>query len=394
VRVLYFIPRYHPATGGAGVWARELLKYVAREHDVAVVAQWREDTHDYVRATTVLAPQAPYDDVDDGIPVHVIAPRPPYRGWLADLSRIYDRCRLIRPLFYALYRATLLPQLTAHVAGYDLVHAVHIGLIYSAEIALAAARLHHLPFVFTPFPHQGGWGGQRFRRLYRMSDAVIAMTTTEKEWLIARGADPLKVHVVGGGPVLAATGDGNRFRECYHLTGPIILFIGQRLKHKGYTELLAAMPAVWTRHPDAHLVFIGPMTPEAQPIFAEATRDPRVTDLGIVDTQTKTDALDASSMLCVPSTQESFGLVYVEAWSLGKPVIAAHTDVTQNVVDAGVDGLLVPQTPADIAAGIMRLLDSPDRAAEMGRHGRLKAESYYGWESIGSQMTAIYTATL
>ncbi len=67
------------------------------------------------------------------------------------------------------------------------------------------------------------------------------------------------------------------------------------------------------------------MTPEAQPIFAEATRDPRVTDLGIVDTQTKTDALDIahSSMLCVPSTQESFGLVYVEAWSLGKPVIAA-----------------------------------------------------------------------
>ncbi len=174
-----------------------------------------------------------------------------------------------------------MPQLSALAADYNLVHAIHIGLIYSSEIAFASARAHHIPFVFTPFPHDGGWEGRRFRRLYRLSDAVIAMTATEKAWLIERDADPERVHVCGGGPVLAETGSAARFLEDFGLKGPIVLFIGQRLRHKGYAELIAAMPTVWAHYPTVQSVFLGPMTPEAQPLFEEATVDPRVIDLGI-----------------------------------------------------------------------------------------------------------------
>jgi glycosyltransferase involved in cell wall biosynthesis len=49
--------------------------------------------------------------------------------------------------------------------------------------------------------------------------------------------------------------------------------------------------------------------------------DPRILELGSVDLQTKTDALEACTLLCLPSTQESFGGVYTEAWSFKKPVI-------------------------------------------------------------------------
>jgi glycosyltransferase involved in cell wall biosynthesis len=394
MRILYFIPRYHPATGGAGIWARELLMRVAHEHDVVVVTQWREDTHDYLRATTVLAPETPYEDSDHGIPIHVIAPQPPYRRWLTALSRFYHQYRPVRLLFFALYRQALLPQLTACLADYDLLHAVHIGLVYSSEIAFAAAQAKGIPFVFTPFPHQGGWEGRRFRRLYSLSDAIIAMTSTEKEWLAVRGADPQRVLVCGGGPVLAEIGDAARFRERFQLTGPIVLFVGQRLKHKGYAELIAAMPTVWAQHPVVQFVFIGPMTPEAQPIFAEATKDSRVIDLGIVPIQTKTDALDACTMLCVPSTQESLGLVYIEAWAHGKPVIACDTDVTREVIDVGEDGLLVPQTSSDVARAILQLLNCPHRAAEMGQRGRTKLERKYSWERLSERMIDIYSTAI
>jgi glycosyltransferase involved in cell wall biosynthesis len=278
--------------------------------------------------------------------------------------------------------------------GCDLIHAIHIGLVYSTEIALAAARAKDLPFVFTPFPHQGGWEGRRFRRLYSSSDALIAMTHTEKEWLANRGADPERVYVCGGGPMLAETGSGVRFRERFDLTGPIVLFVGQRLKHKGYSELIAAMPTVWTQHPDARLVFIGPMTPEAQPIFAEAIRDSRVIDLGTVDIQTKTDALDACTMLCVPSTQESLGLVYIEAWAHNKPVIAGDTDVTREVIDVGEDGLLVPQTSSDVARAILQLLNCPHRAAQMGQRGRSKLEHKYSWGRLSERMIDIYSTAI
>ena len=393
LHILYFVPRYHPATGGASIWARELLMRVARDHDVAVVTQWREDTHDYLRATTALAPQVPYRDMDQGIPVDIIAPRPPYRQWLIALSHLYDRWRPIRPLFYALYRQALLPQLSALAADYNLVHAIHIGLIYSSEIAFASARAPHIPFVFTPFPHDGGWEGRRFRRLYRPSYAGIAMTATEKAWLIERDADPERVHVCGGGPVLAETGSAARFQEDFGLKGPIVLFIGQRLRHKGYAELIAAMPTVWEHRPTAQFVFVGPMTPEAQPLFEEATKDPRVIDLETVDLQTKTDALAACSMPCVPSTQESLGLVYVEAWTYKKPVIAAYTDVAQEVVGACGGGLLVPQTPAGISEAILQILDHPEAAGEMGDRGYEEVVRRYGWEAIAERMIGIY-ATL
>lgn len=392
LHILYFVPRYHPATGGASIWARELLMRVARDHDVAVVTQWREDTHDYLRATTALAPQVPYRDMDQGIPVHIIAPRPPYRRWLIALSHLYDRWRPMRPLFYALYRQALLPQLSALAADYNLVHAIHIGLIYSSEIAFASARAHHIPFVFTPFPHDGGWEGRRFRRLYRLSDAVIAMTATEKAWLIERDADPERVHVCGGGPVLAETGSAARFQEDFGLKGPIVLFIGQRLRHKGYAELIAAMPTVWAHYPTVQFVFLGPMTPEAQPLFDEATVDPRVIDLGIVDLQTKTDALAACSMLCVPSAQESLGLVYIEAWANKKPVIAAYTDVAQEVVGTCGGGLLVSQTPAGIAEAILQLLNHPGPAEEMGLRGYAEVTRRYSWKAIADQMCGIYSA--
>jgi len=93
-------------------------------------------------------------------------------------------------------------------------------------------------------------------------------------------------------------------------------------------------------------------------LFAQA-RDRRGVNLGEVDLATKTSALAACELLCVPSVQESFGGVYVEAWSLGKTVIGGRIPPIACVVDEGRDGLLSTQNPPELAAALDRLLSDP-----------------------------------
>ena len=55
--------------------------------------------------------------------------------------------------------------------------------------------------------------------------------------------------------------------------------------------------------------------------------EPRIRHLGVITDAEKSSALAACSLLCVPSTEESLGVTYLEAWSFGKPVVAADIPV-------------------------------------------------------------------
>jgi len=128
-------------------------------------------------------------------------------------------------------------------------------------------------------------------------------------------------------------------------------------------------------------------------LFASVS-DRRVLELDQVDLQTKTDALAACSMLCVPSTQESFGGVYTEAWSLGKPVIAADTPVSREVVADGDDGCLVPPAPAPIADRIVELLRDAGLAQRLGANGKAKVEARFSWPRLAAMTEAVYRQVL
>lgn len=136
---------------------------------------------------------------------------------------------------------------------------------------------------------------------------------------------------------------------------PMILFLGQHYPYKGYRQRLQATAEVWKKIPEARFVFIGPDVANSAKVFARYS-DPRIHRLGSVDLQTKTDALAACTLLCVPSSQESFGGVYTEAWSFAKLVIGCNIPAVAEVIADGVDGYLVPQDPKSISDAICQVL--------------------------------------
>jgi glycosyltransferase involved in cell wall biosynthesis len=104
----------------------------------------------------------------------------------------------------------------------------------------------------------------------------------------------------------------------------------------------------------------------------------------------KTAALAACDLLCVPSTQESFGGVYTEAWSFGKPVIGCPIPAVKAVITDGQDGYLVEQEAAAIADRINYLLHHPDQGARLGQAGYAKVQGRYSWPQLARQTLAVY----
>ena len=122
--------------------------------------------------------------------------------------------------------------------------------------------------------------------------------------------------------------------------------------------------------------------------------DRRVHRLGAVSLEEKTNALAACDILCVPSTQESFGGVYTEAWSFGKPVIGCPIPAVQEVITDGEDGFLVNQDAPEIAERITYLLSHPEQARKLGDAGKRKVLNRYTWDCIATLTEQAYMKIL
>ncbi len=392
MRILCVVPRYWPSMGGAQLVSRELIHRMSHRHAVRVVTQFTSDGDSYILSVTSAIP-GQYKDEE--IAVYRIGPKGLWRPCLQALGKVYDRFRPIRPLFAKLLDAAIAPQLESIVSDFqpDILHAVHVGLVYSSETAYRAAHRFGIPFVWTPFPHiegDTGWRGTRFRRLYGASDAIIAMTYREKRWLVDQGALAERVHVIPAGPITDQQHDAEGFRREYNLGhDPVVLFLGQKLPYKGYRQMVEAAPAVWAKVPGARFVFVGPRTPDSESCFSKI-RDERIVELGAVDSFAKNSALAACDIFCMPSTQESLGVVYLEAWCFRKPVIAANIGVAREVIDEGKNGLLVEQAPRAIAEAILRLLENQSTMVRMGEAGYQKVVNEYNWEHITGEVEGLY----
>jgi phosphatidylinositol alpha-mannosyltransferase len=102
-----------------------------------------------------------------------------------------------------------------------------------------------------------------------------------------------------------------------------------------------------------------------------------------------------SDVFCAPSTgQESFGIVLLEAMAAGRPIVASRIPGYAEVVEDGVEGLLVePRSPAALAGALLRLLKDAERRKAMGERGRVKAAEY-DWRRVADRVLAFYDETI
>src|SRR5207245_10502916 len=103
----------------------------------------------------------------------------------------------------------------------------------------------------------------------------------------------------------------------------------------------------------------------------------------------------ASSGVCLPSRQESFCRVYLEAWSRDKPVVGGRIPTSQEVITEGETGLLADlDSPKELADALIRILSDPQFATALGRRGRSEVEGRFSWTGVVKRVEAAYDTAI
>ncbi|MBR8826554.1 MAG: glycosyltransferase family 4 protein [Gomphosphaeria aponina SAG 52.96 = DSM 107014] len=392
MNILYTLTTYPPAIGGAQLHQHILAQNLKNNHQIQVITHWNENRTDWLLGTTINAPSSELKYTIDGIDVHRL-------GFsLTEKLKLFPSV-LIYYFLMDTALASITPNLIKHLKPYaqqgDLIHNVRIGREGLSYASYQVAKEHDIPFVFTPV-HHPRWVGWRYRsyiKLYQLADGVICLTNVEKQTLVKLGVQEDKITVTGIGPIFTETANPISFKKKHQIDEPIVLFLGQHYPYKGYQQLLQATKLVWEKIPETNFIFIGPSVANSEKYFQEF-QDKRIYRLGMVNLQEKTDALAACSLLCVPSSQESFGGVYTEAWSFAKPVMGCDIPAVAEVISNGLDGYLVQQNPQEIADAICQLLLNPSQAQKMGEAGENKVKQHFTWQKLAEKTEQFYQKLL
>lgn len=303
-----------------------------------------------------------------------------------------------RPLFHPLLQfwieSCFERCVKAHpVPQADVVHFIGTGWDLAGFGFHRLARMQGARFTVWPAVHPGGWGDDAIDlRLYRLADAVFCQSHNEAAHLQNLGLEASKIVHCGLPPMCLPGLDGRLLREKWNLgERPVVLFLGRRDEAKGYPALLKAWPQVLAQNSGALLVLSGPGGSEYESLL-KTLPSGSFLDLGIADEETKAAALAACDIFCLPSAHESFGIVFAEAWSYGKPVICGPAPASREWIRNGQTGLHTDQTPGSIATAINRLLADKALRTALGTNGLDLQRSSLTWEAISKiHMHAFHT---
>jgi len=173
---------------------------------------------------------------------------------------------------------------------------------------------------------------------------------------------------------------------------PTVLFVGRMTYQKGPDLLLEAMPDILKDYPRAKFVFVGDgyMRMQLEGRTRQLGVGHAVRFTGYIPESDKIDLFKACDCVAVPSRNEPFGVVTLEGWSAGKPVIATHGTGSGEIVWHEVTGVTVYQSPNSIAWGVKHLFSDFERARWMGRNGRHAVETTFSWDNVADQTLKVY----
>ena len=152
-----------------------------------------------------------------------------------------------------------------------------------------------------------------------------------------------------------------------------VVFLGRVSLQKGILYLLQAWAKL--RLTNAELLIVGPVEPVVRPLVLEAIRRATPGSVRLCGPSTQPErVLRQASVLVLPSVQDGFGLVVLEAMAAGLPVIVSDHVGAKDCVREGVDGFVVPMRDADaIAERLAWLAADRGRGQQMGRKARRQA---------------------
>lgn len=268
----------------------------------------------------------------------------------------------------------------------------------------AGIPFHYSPIVYLKNRFWTAVSVPRRVIAWRHADMLIAISkATARDLTEIYGVPPEKIRVVYNGvdPEIFAPIEKSDVARRLGLEGKrIVLYVGDFGLRKGLRYLIQAVPKVISEVPDARFLLVGG-TPRWlgtdiywKMLLEQIKRcgvQEHVRLLGSVSHFELPKYYSAAEVFVLPSLHEGLGKVALEAMTCEKPVVATRVGGIPEIVDDGVDGILVPPMDSNgMADAIIDLLSDEKRATAMGRTGRSKVLERFTWKETAKRLVAAY----
>ena len=382
MNILTVIQRYHPVIGGSEIFAKSFMDFLAQNHKVTVYTTNAEDIHAFwdkngKKITSDTTQNYEIKRYDFLTPTEI--------GFEEKLNDFPFATSYPGPFSPAMWNDLVLKKI-----DFDLIYATAFPYDHIIP-AYVASKKWKIPIIITPLIHQ------EYPELYltamrltmlNNSDGIFVISESERKLLIKHGIDEKKISIIQ--PFVnhsAVSLSPKEVKKQFSINpkNKIILFAGSKSFVKGIIHLIEAMKEVWKIKSDLTLVIIGPSTKEFDEYFHKLPKKIRekIMDLGIVNEETKQKLFSSCEIFVLPSKSESFGLVYLEAWLCGKPVIGCNLPPISEIIEDKKNGILVEFGKIKkLSESILYLINNPSLCEKFGIEGMKKASLYNSKDNL------------
>jgi glycosyltransferase involved in cell wall biosynthesis len=253
------------------------------------------------------------------------------------------------------------------------------------------------------------WISPLVRWAMKHNDGLIGVSDFVKQSIIAMGYLEARTFSVLNGMDLSGweiQTNGQAIRDEFAIAPqtPTLAVVSRLFHWKGHTELLKALAKVKQYKPNFKLLLVGEDDPRVTPGRGSYMSELKALthELGLTEqiifTGFRKDVsqiLAACDIFAMPSFEEPFGMVYLEAMAMNRPVIALDNGGTREVVEHGKSGLLsLPQDIDTLAANILTLINDPELRVRMGAYGRTRVENYFNPVRMSQEVEQVYRQIL
>jgi glycosyltransferase involved in cell wall biosynthesis len=367
---LLYITRDPPGFGGAERRLLEICKWLAaKEHTIHVLCgKTRPDLPDY--------------EIKDGVHYHYLTLLPQFLFKFKRFSFYASRYLFyFLSLFFGRYIRRLNPDIIVEY------------VTPSPSLIYPLARLHGKPCVgiimeyrdyrqwrevADPISAHFGFVGQNiFFRRFRY-DQIITISKATFRQLIKGGIQPERIKVIPLG-----VEEADYFPSKPITRQPnILLVVGRLMPQKGHSYLLDTFQLVRQQLPDTQLWITGdgPLRKRLAAMVREKGVADAVTFTGVVSETEKINRLWQSTLFTMPSLQEGFGAVLLEAMACELPIVAFDLPVYREWFN-GATAAFVPRLDTNaFAKAIIQLLQDTERRQQMAAHNKASV-SQFSWHA-------------
>ena len=353
MKILRLMQNYYPLLGGVEIATRQISQRLVRDgFDVEVVCERVEGTAEH--------------ETVDGVEIH--------RVFGFNLPKIRYHNESILPKM----------MLSAISNDADIIH-VHATTRFISWLTLFSSK----PTVLTTHADPSStfylFKGSFSASPLKLCNRVVALTETEKQYLVNVGVKAEKIDVIPNGvtlpPMHAPSED---------LSKIIVCIARLDSTHKGQDTLIKAMPKVLSVIPDIKLWICGTGNDfkKLQEMTKTLNVDRSVELKGPIDDSTKALYMKNCGLFCLPSKYEAFGNVFTEAMAYGRPIVTTRIGGIPSVVkDAAL--LVPPDDPQALADALIKVLSNKGLADELGRRG-LERVKQFDWEITVKKYEKLY----